>query len=504
MARRAASDRRNDALLDEIEQLRTALDASDEQMRRRTRELRASEASFRAVADLVPDMLWRTDRGGAITWRNRRWRDYVGDASDAVAFERGSLVHPADRPGAMSAWRLALSEGRTFQVEQRMRGESGAYRWFLARAEPVRNEHGDVTQWFGACTDIHDRRMATEALEATEQRLRTLVEGMPQLVWRARAGGRWTWASPQWRAFTGQSEEASLGMGWLNAIHPDDRDRFRQAWIDAGETDPVDIEARVFSVEEGRHRHFRTRATPVAIAGGHASEWLGTSTDVDDTATLQVEQRMLVAELQHRTRNLVAVVRAMLEKTARNSDGLQSFAETFGARLAALARVQELLSRLGEHDRVHFDELLRAELSAHGASDSPAVTLSGPEGVPLRSGAVQTLALALHELATNAVKYGALRQPEAHLDIRWTVEPAPRGSRRLKIDWSETGVRMPDTAPGPGGQGRELIERVLPYQLDARTSYVLGDDGVTATIDVPVSSRPRIDAGPREASAAPL
>jgi two-component sensor histidine kinase len=117
------------------------------------------------------------------------------------------------------------------------------------------------------------------------------------------------------------------------------------------------------------------------------------------------------------------------------------------------------------------------------------VSLEGPAGVPLRSGTVQTLALALHELATNAVKYGALQSPGGHLAVRWHVEePAGTDPPRLDVLWLESGVAMPRFGtPARRGYGRELIERALPYQLNAKTTYELGADGVRCTIAVPIS-----------------
>ncbi len=117
------------------------------------------------------------------------------------------------------------------------------------------------------------------------------------------------------------------------------------------------------------------------------------------------------------------------------------------------------------------------------------VMLSGPEGVALRSTCVQTLALALHELGTNAVKYGALSRPEGHLAVRWHVARED-GRPWLHIDWCETGLRDLDPSQGDGA-GRELVEGALPYQLGARTTYVMEPDGVHCTIALPVSDRGR-------------
>jgi two-component system CheB/CheR fusion protein len=132
-------------------------------------------------------------------------------------------------------------------------------------------------------------------------------------------------------------------------------------------------------------------------------------------------------------------------------------------------------------------------LSAHVDLDAEGkgqqVTLDGPAGVGIRSALVQTLALALHELATNAVKYGALATAAGHLSITWRVTNGANGQQRLFVDWRESGVEI---LPGPGapskgsGFGRELIERALPYQLGARTSYQFEPDGIHCTIDVEV------------------
>lgn len=471
----------------------------DERVEQRTQELmnanaalRAAEASMRAMANLVPDLLWRAEAGGAAAWFNQRWFDYTGQAvSEAMGHGWIEAIHPADRGRIQAAWADALASGEPYHNETRIRSATADFRWFIVRAQPLRDERGRIIHWFGASTDVHEQRVMLDALQQSELRFRTLVEGMPPLAWRAADGGKWTWASPQWLAYTGQKEADALADGWLDAFHPDDHDAARKAWAQAQDSGRLEIEGRIFHAEEQRYRHFRTRALPVRCDSGLVAEWLGTSTDVDDIVRLQGEQQVLVAELQHRTRNLIGVVRQVALKTARSSDDLPDFRERFRERLDSLARVQGLLSRLNEHDRVLFDELILSELSAHGVDPDgePRIALEGPVGVRLRSTTVQTLAMALHELATNAVKYGAIGQQEARLRIRWHVTNDD-GQPFLHIDWHETGVAMPPPSTSlPGsGQGRELIERALPYQLSARTTYSLGNDGVHCTIIVPISA----------------
>jgi len=201
--------------------------------------------------------------------------------------------------------------------------------------------------------------------------------------------------------------------------------------------------------------------------------------------------RVLVGELQHRTRNLIGIVMAMADRTAVTGQTLDEFKASFGDRLMALSRVQGLLSRATPGDGVAFDELLESELSAQTAGNGGTVTLDGPSGVVVRSVSVQALAMAVHELTTNAVKHGALGQSDGRLNIRWRVE-AQNGLPWILVDWKESGL---DGARSPGGKrgngsGRRLIEDALPYQFGAQTTFTIEADGVHCTIALPLSGAP--------------
>jgi two-component sensor histidine kinase len=197
---------------------------------------------------------------------------------------------------------------------------------------------------------------------------------------------------------------------------------------------------------------------------------------------------MVVAELQHRTRNLISVVSSIADDTIRTSSTLDEFKVNYHDRLDVLGRAQGLLFRTSNGGRVTFDELLDSELTARGVrvGDNGQVTIDGPKGIRLRSGSVQTLALVLHELLSNALRYGALRQPEGRLAIRWRYEISDQtGKPWLHLDWQESCVAMP-TEIGTG-RGRQLIERALPYQFGARTTFTLEPDGLHCTISLPTS-----------------
>ncbi|MGK6321852.1 PAS domain S-box protein [Sphingomonas sp. DT-51] len=452
--------------------------------------LRESEERLRRFGEASHDILWMRDVD-TLQWQylTPAFESVYGmSREDALGGDNYctwlDLIVPEDREQAAQATeRVRKGEQVTFDYRI-IRPADGEIRWLRDTDFPIAGANGEVALIAGVGHDL------TELREA-ELRLQVLMEGIPQLVWRAVDGGAWTWSSPQWGELTDLAPEQSIGWGWLDAYHPDDRDAARRAWEEASGRGNLEVEARIYHAAADQYRWFQTRAAPVRDDRGSITEWLGTSTDIDDMRDLQERQQVLVAELQHRTRNLMGVVRSMSEKTARASSDIPDFRDRFRDRLEALSRVQGLLSRLNDHDRVTFDELIGAELEALDGS-AERVSLHGPAGVRLRSSTVQTLAMALHELATNAVKYGALAQPSGKLRIQWSLE-RQNGSADdswLHIDWRESGVTMPSAGSTPrgGGQGRELIERALPYQLKARTTFELSPDGVHCTISLPVSA----------------
>ncbi|HUA81974.1 MAG TPA: HWE histidine kinase domain-containing protein [Dyella sp.] len=217
------------------------------------------------------------------------------------------------------------------------------------------------------------------------------------------------------------------------------------------------------------------------------SEWVHAGDALRQAITGQLN--VINAELQHRTRNLLSVVHAIFDRTASKHTNLANFSDVFLSRLNAIGRVQTYLSRLEQGDKVSFDELLRTELAAHSVSLRQ-VTLDGPSGIRLRSTTLQTFALAIHELIVNALKYGALASPTAHLTVRWDVEHSEEQAPILHVHWQETGVECIQVlhANPQQGYGMDLIEHALPYQLKAKTKYHLTPSGVQCSISVPVLS----------------
>lgn len=449
-----------------------------------------SEQRARTLIEGVALATWETDAQGQFTGDWPSWRAHTGQSLEAAVGDGWlEAVHPEDREYARRQWREAVAAQRLVNAEFRIKRATVGHDWVNLRAAPVLGDNGEMRKWVAMTINISARKSAEAAVRASERRLQTLVSGIPQLVWRAVEGGQWTWASPQWEAITGQSRIQSAGFGWLDAVHPDDREHTLSRWAEAGRSGALEVEHRLFNPKNGRYCWFQCRASPVRLDDGTIVEWLGTTTDVHDLRALHERQNILVAELQHRTRNLLGLVRVIADKTLAGSRDFDDSRSRFRDRMNALARVQSLVSRFDENEVVSLDRLIREELAAHDITpDAGHVRLCGPDGLALRSQSLQPLAMALHELSTNAVKYGVFGRRDSQLSIHWGLELDDEGQRVLRIDWIESGVDLDTGVEGfsSSGQGRELIERVLPYQLQARTSYVLTPDGVNCSIAIPV------------------
>src|SRR3954452_8459181 len=297
--------------------------------------------------------------------------------------------------------------------------KNGSRFWASGLLMPLRNEGAGFVK---ITRDRTEQHQAAERLRENEQRFRLLATSIPQLVFLTRPDGHRTWPSPQWIAFTGLGFDASLGLGWMDAVHPDDREATQNAWQEARSKGEYYIEHRVRREADGEYLWHQTRAKPLEEESASWSDWVGTMTDIDDLRGLQSRQHVLMAELQHRTRNLLSVVQSIANQTIRSSSSLEAFDTRFGDRLRALSRVQSLLARV-EDQVIDLHALVMAELAAHSEGDlaSSKIKVGGP-AVALAPTAAQALGLALHELATNAVKYGALAQPAGKLEVTWELK----------------------------------------------------------------------------------
>ena len=227
--------------------------------------------------------------------------------------------------------------------------------------------------------------------------------------------------------------------------------------------------------------HYLVRLSPYRDGNQKLEGVVIAFVDVTSITIAESRQDVLIAELQHRTRNLLTVVQSIARRTIGKGDTL----DAFSARLASLGRIQSLVSGASV-DKIDLADLIRFEVETVGTTEPGKVKIMGPP-VALGFELLQTLGLALHELTTNALKYGALKHAPGSLSITWDVQGNSGQSPTLSLDWRETGVPI-SKRPERKGFGRELIERALVASLQAKSEMVFGPDGLSCRIELPLGS----------------
>ena len=430
--------------------------------------------------------IFTIDRNRLVTsWNIGAERQFGFRPDEMLGSPADVIFTPEDRDVGAPEREQNMAEQNGRAIDERWhQRKNGSVFWASGLMMPLSDASGFVK----ISRDRGEQHAAEDQIRQSEERFRVLATNIPQLVFKTRPNGERTWPSPQWIEFAGQSFDDSLILGWLDALHPEDREPTLAAWDEAERTGEYYFEHRVRRASDGEYRWHQTRARPME-APSPPGDWVGTMTDIHDLRGLKDRQQVLMAELQHRTRNLLAVVQAIASQTMRNSPSLKAFKPEFENRLRALSRVQSLLARVDQQD-IELRGLIEGELAAHAneALQSDRIIMEGP-AVALPAISAQALGLGVHELATNALKYGALAHPEGRLSVIWSLDGEPERPE-VTLDWRETGVSMPFATPTRQGYGRELIERALPYQLGAKTALTFTPQGVHCVIVVPVKAAP--------------
>jgi PAS domain S-box-containing protein len=213
-------------------------------------------------------------------------------------------------------------------------------------------------------------------------------------------------------------------------------------------------------------------------------EWVCTVVlrDITERKRAEERQRALRAELDHRVKNALATVSSVVSQTRRESRSVATFAEALEARIRSMAATHELLSS-GRWQGVSLAELVRRELAPYATRNN--TEINGPD-ILLKSEAAQAMAMVLHELATNAAKYGALSTENGRVSIRWDQRPSGHSSTHLVFEWQEIGG-PPVEAPGKPSYGTTTIRELLPYELGGTVDLVLASDGVRCHLELPAT-----------------
>ncbi|MCJ2124919.1 HWE histidine kinase domain-containing protein [Methylobacterium sp. J-077] len=223
--------------------------------------------------------------------------------------------------------------------------------------------------------------------------------------------------------------------------------------------------------------------TPVHDAGGHITHWVSAQRDVTDRRAFEDRQTLMVRELHHRVKNMLATVQAVLNATIRSSVTMPEFARAFTGRIVSLARTHALITE-DQAQVASFEGLLRAELDPY--NENGRIALRGPS-LRLSSELAVPISMALHELTTNALRHGALAHPGGRVAVTWTVEDGANGSHLAWV-WNEHDG-PPPTLPTREGFGTRLLNKILVAQTRAEVEIEFDVDGLRVNVRLPLGTR---------------
>ena len=426
-------------------------DVSNEKARAEAVE--ATAFKFRALANSIAQLAWMADASGNTFWYNKRWFDYTGSTlEEAEGWGWRAAHHPEHVDRVVTKISECFRTGQEWEDTFPLRRVDGVYRWFLSRAHPVRDDQGRITIWCGTSTDITDELDYRQRLEKKARLIdlsheAILVRDMDDKI------ERWNTGCVE---LFGYSREEAIGAKCNELL----RSEF------LNNKSEVEASLRETGFWSGELRHLAKDGTPVCVDSRQQllhfdgqSVVIECDRDITDRRAADEVRNLLMGELTHRVRNSLAIVQALARQTGRHATSVSKFLHDFGGRIEAMSYVHNLLSEAQWHG-VDMRPLIESQTTALFGPDR-AVSISGAR-VILNAQAAMQLVLIIHELATNAEKFGALSDTCGRLDVSW--EDAQGEPGKVEIEWKESGGPRV-SPPTSKGFGLSLIERSkdLPY-----------------------------------------
>lgn len=355
--------------------------------------------------------------------------------------------------------------------------------------QPILSEGGKVTGIFVQGSDVTAQTVAAQALKESELRVKLAISAAELGVWECRvvdgAFGDLQWDDQARMLLGGGDGDIPNFENFMARIHHDDRLAIvpaARAALDPAGDGLLDLEYRVQGCAEGEQRWLHARAQ--AVPGQNGVRLIGTVRDISSRKDFEARQQMLSAELEHRIKNTLAMVNAIANQTLRGDDIAERRA-AFSARLDALARAHGML--MGQSwTNAAIHEVVEAALVPHMATVG-SFNVSGPK-LELTAKQALSLALTIHELATNAAKYGALSVEGGEIDLSWSLDQVDKtGLPVFNLTWAEQGgpkVQQPERT----GFGTRLITRVLASDFDGIVRIDYQPSGVVCSLVSPLAS----------------
>ena len=443
-------------------------------------------ALMMALASSVTDIVYIKDRAGIFRFANDACLAALGRKSDEVIghTNRSWISDEAEAAEIDAIDRRIMETGEAIISEETLcRG--GKTLVLHSTKSPIREADGSITGVMIVSHDITTEAIALKRLRDSEARFKAAVEAVEGIMWTNDAEGKMQGPQMGWGALTGQSEDEYAGFGWSQAVHPEDAQPTIDAWLDAvGAKRPFVFEHRVRRADDV-WRRFAIRAIPVLDEAGEIREWVGVHSDVTEAREREEQIGFLMRELSHRSKNALAVVQSLARQTARTSRDVDEFQKRFEERVRGMAASLDLLVAR-DWQGVSIRQLLKSQIGHYLGDDEHRLLAEGPD-LLLTADATQNLGLALHELSTNAAKYGALSVASGLVKIKWRlIEPDTGQPGLFEIKWRESGgpkVRKPTRK----GFGQEVVQRLVKNAMSGEVKLSFHPDGVKWRLSVPAS-----------------
>jgi PAS domain S-box-containing protein len=440
-------------------------------------ELRESEERFRLMSENAPVMIWMSDPNGGCLHLNRMLREFWNVEEGAIAeFDWRSTMHPEDMPEIMKRVSEALASKSSVSVEGRYRNAQGIYRTLQTSARPRLSSDGELLGMIGVNVDITERKEAELMRRENDERFRLAVEAAPCGMLMLDEDGRIVMMNAKAERLFEYSKDELLGKK-IEALIPAGAATGPPAGQSSGGPDspahPLgNGEVTSALTKNGKEIPIELGSNPIRI-GGKAMAILAL-VDVSERKRADKQRELLLAELNHRVKNTLAVVLGLAHQTFRDKESAAK--KAFEGRLIALATAHNLLTR-ANWESASLRDLVLDSLPVK-QTGSTRFRIGGPL-VLLAPQPALALTLALHELFTNALKYGALSNETGKIDVEWNRnedDAAP-----LTLIWRESGGPAV-SPPTRRGFGTMLLERTLAEDLNGKVDMEYRPEGLLCTI----------------------
>ena len=478
-------------ILDENGECRRIMSVSrDVSERKRVEAALMTSLDRLETAEYATNALNYDTRGGAV-WRGPGLTRVLGwQQNEVPATIEGwlGLLHPDDLPANKAVEVMPSADGANrFAHEYRVRHKDGHYVWLMDRGRKEYDADGNLSGIVGASFDITSRRLTEEALRDSEARF-TRASALARFgAYEYDVAANRTKWSLGFMTLVGRDEVSEVSLeSFLNFLHADDQVHTSQAFeAVTRKIGSYEMEYRMRLPNGGEIWMMDRGETfgPVDPETGFVSRAVGMVLDITERKKSENRQSLLMNELNHRVKNTLATVQSMASQTLRTSPNMAEAKVRFEARLMALSKVHDVLTR-EKWESAPFAEIVDRAIFPYRGSDADRFTAKGPS-VRISSSLALTFAMTLHELCTNAVKYGALSNDKGKVEITWTVSTPKKLGPILKFRWSEKGgptVKTPTTR----GFGTKLIERSLASDLGGTVNMNFAKTGVTCIITTKV------------------